>query len=429
MICLTILCSTSIESKAAGASGTVIASGKMQLYFRWSTTISGTEANPASISTGVDLTAKPSFVDVSGSGVPSKPFVVLELTEIKSTLNGGSSRSDAYGFASFSGNTWSLVYNGSACPSAPIDVSANVASGTSVLDSFYASCTGVLSGICSSKKTYSGYDYYQYNFKLREYDSAESAYHDIISAINSSADSINSQISSSVDTLHKDNLNIISTINSGYTDLQFYLEDIDNMLIGELVPYLQTMDSRFSDLQKKLINIQTVLNNNASNIKSTIQTESKKTTDAVQQGNSLQEEGNKISGGIFASITDFFGSFFDNLFNSIVSLFVPSDDTMADLFDQLNQFFAERFGFLYAPFDYMIRLCKVFTSSTGSTALTFPGFSIMGEQVWADQTYDLASDKLVSTILEYVRTGTGILLAGYFIMYLQHFFKERFGTG
>lgn len=154
-----------------------------------------------------------------------------------------------------------------------------------------------------------------------------------------------------------------------------------------------------------------------------------KNTDAVEKGNDLQKEANETSKGIFASIKDFFASFFSNLINSVISLFVPSSDEMSALFDQLNQFFSDRFGFLYAPFDYMIRLCKVFTSSTGSTSLTFPGFSIMGEQVWADQTYDLASDELVGTILGYVRTGTGILLAGYFIMFLQNFFKERFGTG
>ncbi len=152
-------------------------------------------------------------------------------------------------------------------------------------------------------------------------------------------------------------------------------------------------------------------------------------TDAIKKGNELQKEANETSKGIFSSLKDFFGSFFSNLINSVISLFVPSSDEMSALFDQLNQFFSDRFGFLYAPFDYMVRLCGVFTSSTGSTSLTFPGFSIMGEQVWPDMSYDLASDELVGTILGYVRTGTGILLAGYFIMYLQGFFKERFGSG
>ncbi len=123
----------------------------------------------------------------------------------------------------------------------------------------------------------------------------------------------------------------------------------------------------------------------------------------------------------------FFGSFFSNLIDAFVSIFVPSSEEMSGLFDELNQFFSDRFGFLYAPFDYMIQLLGVFTSTdTGSTGLTFPGFSIMGYEVWPDLTYDLASDELVGTILEYVRIGTGILLGGWFIMYLQDFFKERF---
>lgn len=157
--------------------------------------------------------------------------------------------------------------------------------------------------------------------------------------------------------------------------------------------------------------------------------QTKAITDKITETNKKIEEGNKTTSNIFKSITDFFGSFFKNLINSVISLFVPTAAEMSGLFEQLNQFFSDRFGFLYAPFDYMIRLLGVFTSSTGSTGLTLPGFSIMGYEVWGDQTYDLASDPLVGKICEYVRTGTGILLAGYFIMYLQNFFKERFGSG
>lgn len=140
-------------------------------------------------------------------------------------------------------------------------------------------------------------------------------------------------------------------------------------------------------------------------------------------------EVDKTTKGIWQTIKDFFGSFFENLINAVIGLFVPSAEEMSGLFDQLNDFFSDRFGFLYAPFDYMIRLMNVFLSSTGSTGLTLPGFSIMGHEVWGDLTYDLASDPLVGTVCGYVRTGTGILLAGYFIMFLQNFFKERFGSG
>ena len=138
---------------------------------------------------------------------------------------------------------------------------------------------------------------------------------------------------------------------------------------------------------------------------------------------------NETSKGILSRITDFFGSFFQNLINSVVSLFVPSADEMSGLFEQLNQFFSDRFGFLYAPFDYFIRLLNIFLAGDGAVSLTFPGFEILGETVWEPYTYDFSSEPLVGTIFGYVRTGTGILLAGWFIMYLQDFFKERFGTG
>lgn len=133
--------------------------------------------------------------------------------------------------------------------------------------------------------------------------------------------------------------------------------------------------------------------------------------------------------GIWQTIQNFFGSFFQNLIDSVIGLFVPSSEEMSGLFDELNQFFSDTFGFLYAPFDYLIRLVGCFTSSTGSTGLTFPGFSIMGQEVWAEQTYDIAGDPVAGKVLEYVRIGTGVLLAGWFIMYLQDFFKERFGKG
>ncbi len=150
---------------------------------------------------------------------------------------------------------------------------------------------------------------------------------------------------------------------------------------------------------------------------------------STQHTEKIMGEVNETSKGIFGAIKDFFGSFFQNLIDSVIGLFVPSTEEMGGLFDELNQFFSDTFGFLYAPFDYLFRLVGVFTSSTGSTGLTFPGFSIMGYEVWPDMTYDIANDPVAGKVLEYVRMGTGVLLAGWFIMYLQDFFKERFGSG
>lgn len=150
--------------------------------------------------------------------------------------------------------------------------------------------------------------------------------------------------------------------------------------------------------------------------------------DSIQQGNQIAQDTNQVTKNIFERITEFFGSFFSNLINAVVSLFVPSAEEMSGLFNQLNQFFSDRFGFLYSPFNYLIRVMNVFLYSENSTVLTFPGFSIMGYEVWSEMKYDIASDPVVGSICNHVRLGTGVLLVGYFFKYLQDFFKERFGS-
>lgn len=145
--------------------------------------------------------------------------------------------------------------------------------------------------------------------------------------------------------------------------------------------------------------------------------------------NDLQKEENETSKGIFSAITDFFGSFFGNLIDAVLSLFIPSSEEMGALFDELNQFFSDTFGFLYYPFDFLIRAFDIFLDGDSGTGVTLPGFSIMGYEVWSEQTYDLASDELVGTVFEFVRIGTGALLSMAFVSYLRNFFDKRFGGG
>lgn len=148
-----------------------------------------------------------------------------------------------------------------------------------------------------------------------------------------------------------------------------------------------------------------------------------------EEANTLQEEANETSRGILSSITDFFGSFFQNLIDSVISVFVPDSETMKGLFDELNQFFSDTFGFLYYPFEFLIQAFDVFLNSDSSTGLTFPSFSLMGYEVWGEQTYDLGSDELTGNIFSYVRLGTGALLSLAFVNYLRNFFDKRFGGG
>lgn len=147
-----------------------------------------------------------------------------------------------------------------------------------------------------------------------------------------------------------------------------------------------------------------------------------KTTDAV-------EEQTKEQKGFFKSVLDFFGGFFGNLIDAVIGLFVPSAEDMQGLLQQLNDFFSKTFGFLYYPFEVIIQLFQALVSDGGGTSITFPGFSIMGYTVWEDISYNLADNELGKLVYPTVQTISGVLLGGWFIMYLRRFFDERFGGG
>lgn len=150
---------------------------------------------------------------------------------------------------------------------------------------------------------------------------------------------------------------------------------------------------------------------------------------AVETGNAIAEQTKNNTKSILSSITEFFASFFEKLVDSVISLFVPSTADMSELFDKLNQFFSDRFGFLYAPFDYVRLILQSFLGDKDEMGMVFPGFELMGHKVWDNQYVVFSKLPLVDTVCTHVRTVTGILLSGYFVMYLYDFFKERFGSG
>ena len=95
-----------------------------------------------------------------------------------------------------------------------------------------------------------------------------------------------------------------------------------------------------------------------------------KGNDLQQKNNDLQKEQNETSKGILGKITDFFGSFFDNL----KGLFVPEDGYFSDFFTRLNDFFSEKLGMLYAPIDMFITfLNTIKDASSSDSSITFPG--------------------------------------------------------
>lgn len=132
-------------------------------------------------------------------------------------------------------------------------------------------------------------------------------------------------------------------------------------------------------------------------------------------------------GGIFSKIINSIVSIPNLIIDGIKSLFIPSAADMQELLGQLNTFFEDTFGFLYAPFDYFAQLVAALMADSSSTGLTLPGFSIMGYEVWKEQTYDITSNSVFMTVSQFIKTGTGVIIVMAFLNFLKEFFDKRFG--
>lgn len=66
-------------------------------------------------------------------------------------------------------------------------------------------------------------------------------------------------------------------------------------------------------------------------------------------------------------------------------------------------------------------------ADSSSTGLTLPGFSIMGYEVWKEQTYDITSNSVFMTVSQFIKTGTGVIIVMAFLNFLKEFFDKRFG--
>lgn len=143
-----------------------------------------------------------------------------------------------------------------------------------------------------------------------------------------------------------------------YVDLSGALcIDEKNVVMGnttETEKIEDTITSGFNDLSNKLVE-----SNN-------------KTQEAINKQTEAIEENNKTNKNIFEKIGDilsFINPFSENFFayklvellmNGIKSLFIPSDDFFSSFFTELNDWFSDRFGFLYYPLNLFFDLCNRF---------------------------------------------------------------------
>lgn len=114
------------------------------------------------------------------------------------------------------------------------------------------------------------------------------------------------------------------------------------------------------------------------------------------------------------------------IIEGIKGLFIPSDEYFKSYFDDLFEFFNDRFGFLSTPFDLLSRFVNLFLNSSDvECVLTLPSFEISGEQVWSEQSFNLTEfmESNFSIVLSSIRMVTSIGL----IMAFLNLCREQWG--
>lgn len=172
---------------------------------------------------------------------------------------------------------------------------------------------------------------------------------------------------------------------------------------------VQTISNQLAALWDQMFNLMHLpqLANDDKNTQAIINSQKQTTNQIIENNNENTQE---VTGAI-----EQHGNF---IIEGLKSLFIPSDDYFKAYFDDLYEWFSSKFGFLTIPLDIFIQIVGVFTSSDQTDfVLILPGFSIMDEQVWTDQTFNLTDflNENFAFILSPIHWATDIALAMAFV--------------
>lgn len=148
---------------------------------------------------------------------------------------------------------------------------------------------------------------------------------------------------------------------------------------------------------------------------------------SIKQGNQLQQEANQTGKGILGKITDFFGSFFENVINALKSLFIPEDGYFSDFFTRLNDFFSEKLGFLYEPIELFLNFLNAIQNASvgASPGLTFPEIKWEDDVIVPETRVDFSIvHEAIPELQDKIYFVTDIIMVGAVLILLEKKINE-----
>lgn len=212
---------------------------------------------------------------------------------------------------------------------------------------------------------------------------------------------------------------IASSVNEVYESIQQLMQHISNQLAAlwdQIYNYCHV--PTYNKLQEILLSIQNIsMGSDLQKIADQISnTTTEQTNDLISNANSNQEKTDQA--------IQKHGNF---IIEGLKSLFIPSDEYFNAKFSDLNEFFKDRFGFLYTPVDLLVRFINlIYGASDTFDGIPFPELSWDGHVLLAAQTvkFDILDIAAFKQVQKYLYFLTDVMMIGALVSLIHRKFEE-----
>lgn len=242
-----------------------------------------------------------------------------------------------------------------------------------------------------------------------------------------------SDLSSSVDSMTEDLSSAAKSLEYISTSQNLIIQGIDNVIMhisDQLYAFWDQLynlihEPTYAKLEEILAALRAIANN--SDIYAVVEEIRASNNKVIANDNKLsadQAAADKANTEQIDNAIEEHGNF---IIDGLKSLFIPSDDYFSSLFDDLNEFFKDRFGFLYTPIDLLVRFIDlIYGSEAEFTGIPFPelkwnGYVLLEAQTVNFDILEVEEFKNVQNILYFL---TNLAMIGALIALIHKKFEE-----
>lgn len=212
---------------------------------------------------------------------------------------------------------------------------------------------------------------------------------------------------------------LLNTSNSIYESLQDLIQHISNQLAALWDQMYNLMHVPTMDKLNEILSALRAIANNSDiyAVVEEIDSSSREQTSQIVQN--ANENTTKVEQAV-----EKHGNF---IIEGLKGLFIPSNEYFSTVFNDLNDFFKDKFGFLYTPVDLLIRFINLFSSANAEfTGIPFPELSWDGHVLLEAQTvqFDILQLDAFKNVQQKLYFLTDLMMIGALLALIHKKFEE-----